>query len=171
MEKKENLPGLASSSAGSGLGYGDTTATLEPFVWNPSLYRNELESKISSLAISDYIKEVKKEFWNYSISISEDRLWLLSCGEIWNDGYAGGDSRGLCVATEGKQYKYYKNIGASYDGSNEVLLPGTTSRWWLRSGARGRTWSAGGATISVEDRKCSFSSQNNPGYLIPGFSI
>ena len=48
-----------------------------------------------------------------SKSTSSDYLWLLSCGEIWDNGYNEGVTRGYAVTTEGSQYKYYKSTLAT----------------------------------------------------------
>ena len=95
-----------------------------------------------SLSIKNYIKAVNKEYittYNTGAkSTCSDKLWLLSCGEIWNNGYNGGNTRGYAMATEGSQYKYYKtNLGStSYSNSTNVTKkPNTSSSyyWWLRS--------------------------------------
>ena len=95
-----------------------------------------------SLSIKNYIKAVNKEYittYNTGAkSTCSDKLWLLSCGEIWDNGYNGGNTRGYAMATEGSQYKYYKtNLGStSYSNSTNVTKkPNTSSSyyWWLRS--------------------------------------
>jgi len=95
-----------------------------------------------SLSIKNYIKVVNKEYittYNTGAkSTCSDKLWLLSCGEIWDNGYNGGNTRGYAMATEGSQYKYYKiNLGStSYRNSTNVTKkPNTSSSyyWWLRS--------------------------------------
>ena len=98
----------------------------------------------NSLSIKKKIKKVKKDYiptYNadlISIEPTEDYLWLLSCGEIWDNGYNGGSTRGLTITTEGKQYKYYKmNLGSTkYSKSNNIIKKPNVNNsdfWWLRS--------------------------------------
>ena len=101
------------------------------------------ETVYNSLSIKNYIKLVNKEYIKNAFTkklISSDKLWLLSCGEIWDNGYNGGNTRGFAVATEGSQYKYYKaNLGSTaYNSSTNITKkPNTSSRdnWWIRSPA------------------------------------
>ena len=93
----------------------------------------------NSLSIKNIIKKVKKEYiptYNTApttMPTTDDYIWLLSCGEIWDNGYNGGITRGKAIATEGKQYKYYKmNLGSTnYDTSNNITKK--PDYWWLRS--------------------------------------
>ena len=111
--------------------------------WGASALKSTLNSTTyNNLSIKNKIKQVNKEFIpNYnqtSKSISTDFLWLLSCGEIWDNGYNGGITRGYAIATEGNQYKYYKsNLGsASYKSKNNTTKKPSASNastWWLRS--------------------------------------
>ena len=96
----------------------------------------------NSLSIKNIIKKVKKDYIpTYNVAKTQqtdDYLWLLSCGEIWDNGYNGGITRGYAIATEGKQYKYYKmNLKSiSYSNSNSITKKptvGSSSGWWLRS--------------------------------------
>ena len=98
----------------------------------------------NSLSIKNNIKKVKKEYvpeYNKvpaQMPTTDDYLWLLSCGEIWDNGYNGGTTRGLAVDTEGKQYKYYKiNLGSTnYLDSNDITKKPSiesSNAWWLRS--------------------------------------
>ena len=95
----------------------------------------------NSLSIKSNIKKVKKDYIpTYdaaSTQKTEDYLWLLSCGEIWDNGNKA-NYRGYAIATEGKQYKYYKmNLGSTnFDSSNDITKKPSTSNsdlWWLRS--------------------------------------
>ena len=95
-----------------------------------------------NLSIKNYIKDVNKRYlatWNSEIeSICSDKLWLLSCGEIWNNGYNGENSRGYSRSTEGNQYKYYKIIlgNTPYSSSMDAIKKPKTGKpwyWWLRS--------------------------------------
>ena len=93
-----------------------------------------------SLENKEYIKEVNKEYittYNNadSVATSQDYLWLLSCSEIWNNGYTSG-AYGQSIAKEGEQYKYYSNIDSMYNNSNSIIVKnnnGYASPWWLRS--------------------------------------
>ena len=111
--------------------------------WAAMPLRTTLNGTVyDSLSIKNYIKAVNKEYittYNTGAkSTCSDKLWLLSCGEIWVNGYNGGNTRGYAMATEGSQYKYYKtNLGSkSYDNyTNVTKKPNTSSPylWWLRS--------------------------------------
>ena len=102
----------------------------------------------SSLITTYHIKKVKKDYIPVhnvaSIEQTEDYLWLLSCGEIWDNGYGDDESskingtRGYAITTEGKQYKYYKmKLGSTkYNSSNNITKKPSVSNsnwWWLRS--------------------------------------
>lgn len=54
---------------------------------------------------------IKSNTNSSSVTHAQDKLWLLSCSEIWNNGYNGGD--GYAIAKEREQYKYYKNINTN----------------------------------------------------------
>ena len=108
--------------------------------WKDTEIRARLNGTIyNSLSIKENIKKVKKDYIitdsESKIQQTDDYLWLLSCGEIWNNGYNGGISRGYAIATEGKQYKYYKiNLGStSYSSPSDVTKKVKNSSWWLRS--------------------------------------
>ena len=111
--------------------------------WNASALRGTLNgTTYNSLSIKSNIKKVKKDYIpTYdvaSIQKAEDYLWLLSCGEIWDNGYNGGSARGYAITTEGKQYKYYKmKLGSTkYDFPNDITKKTSASNsnwWWLRS--------------------------------------
>ncbi|MCI8362477.1 MAG: hypothetical protein HFJ41_05050 [Clostridia bacterium] len=100
------------------------------------------DALINTLENKEQIKQVVKKYaptYNTStISDSKDYLWLLSCGEIWDNGYNGGDTRGLAITKEGEQYKFYKvNLGSIGSGSVSASLAKPNSSdwtsWWLRS--------------------------------------
>lgn len=111
--------------------------------WNTSALRGTLNgTTYSSLITTYHIKKVKKEYIpTYNVASTEqteDYLWLLSCGEIWNNGYNGGVTRGRAITTEGKQYKYYKtNLGNTKYNDKTIITKkpstGTSSYWYLRS--------------------------------------
>ena len=111
--------------------------------WAAMPLRTKLNGTVyESLSIKNYIKAVNKEYittYNTGAkSTCSDKLWLLSCGEIWDNGYNGGNTRGNAMATEGSQYKYYKtNLGSTFysNSTNVTKKPNTSSSyyWWLRS--------------------------------------
>mgnify|MGYP004659223725 CR=1 FL=1 len=105
--------------------------------WNASALRGTLNGTTYSSMITTYhIKKVKKDYIpTYNVASTqqtEDYLWLLSCGEIWDNGY-GSNYKGYAITTEGKQYKYYKmNLGSTgYSSSNNITKK--SNYWWLRS--------------------------------------
>ena len=94
-----------------------------------------------SLENQEYIKEVKKQYIKKyndanSVTISNDKLWLLSCSEIWNYGNKPGWYRGA-ITKEGERYKYYAIFfkDTTPRGTDITKKPNTTnsSYWWLRS--------------------------------------
>ncbi|MBD8922663.1 hypothetical protein EGR52_04475 [bacterium] len=111
--------------------------------WNASALRGTLNgTTYNSLSIKNNIKKVKKDYIpTYNVALiqqTEDYLWLLSCGEIWDNGFKGGVTRGYAITTEGKQYKYYKmNLESTkYDSQNDITKKTSASNsklWWLRS--------------------------------------
>ena len=147
--------------------------------WSASALRGTLNGTTYSSMITTYhIKKVKKDYIpTYNVASTqqtEDYLWLLSCGEILDNGYNEGTTRGYAITTEGKQYKYYKTkLGSTkFNSSNNITIKPSVSNsswWWLRSP------SCGG-----DDSFCSVSSyglcNTNGGasasYVVaPGFSI
>ena len=111
--------------------------------WKDTEIRARLNGTIyNSLSIKNSIKKVKKDYIpTYNVATTQqanDYLWLLSCGEIWNNGYNGGLTRGNAIVTEGKQYKYYKiNLESTeYSTSTNITKKPSASSsnwWWLRS--------------------------------------
>ena len=113
--------------------------------WKDTPIRETLNGiTYNSLIATYHIKKVKKDYIptyneaSISTKPTEDYLWLLSCGEIWNNGYEGGVSRGYARATEGKQYKYYKiNLAStSYSSPNNITKKPneiSSNLCWLRS--------------------------------------
>lgn len=90
---------------------------------------------INTLNNKDYIKQVQKSYietYNNanSVKISNDKLWLLSCSEIWNSGWQNG--YGMAITKEGEQYKYYKDVNANWSTSNPDIVK-NSDYWWLRS--------------------------------------
>ena len=112
--------------------------------WKDTTLRGTLNgTTYNLLSIKNNIKKVKKDYIPKYYTAAptqqtEDYLWLLSSGEIWNNGYNGGATRGYAIITEGKQYKYYKmNLGStSYSSSNNITKKPSeriSDAWWLRS--------------------------------------
>ena len=122
--------------------------------WEASLMRTNLNSttavdgkinlsNIEGVIGSNIIKSVTKSYIKTcsdanSVTTCNDKLWLLACSEIWNNGYNGTGTYGCAVASEGNQYKYYADINATYNSGNSKLYKmyqGSTSSkyWWLRS--------------------------------------
>ena len=100
------VTGIGTINVGQGFNRGGWANTTLITTLNTTTY--------NSLSIKSNIKKVNKEYIPTYNSVpspvptTQDYLWLLSCGEIWNNGVNGGVSRGKAIATEGKQYKYYK---------------------------------------------------------------
>ena len=137
----------------------------------------------SSLITTYHIKKVKKDYIPVhnvaSIEQTEDYLWLLSCGEIWDNGY-GQDrnqiingTRGYAITTEGKRYKYYRiNLETTkYNTSNNIVKKPVTSNsdwWWLRSPNFAYRDSF---CYVLSNGTCSRFIASNSGGVAPGFSI
>ncbi len=143
--------------------------------WGGCNLRTTLNETVynSLISIKNHIKEVKKEYIKIynkaeSKTISNDKLWLLSCGEIW----AGGEA----VIVEGKQYKYYKKINPNYSEENNKLkkpsnLVDTISRgdeWWLRSPNKGYSHAF---TVVYNTGAGSFYAAQSVASIAPGFAI
>ena len=154
--------------------------------WNASALRETLNGTTYSSLITTYnIKKVKKEYIpTYNVvptvmPITNDYLWLLSCGEIWDNGY-GEDknpkingTRGYAVTTEGKQYKYYKmKLGSTkFDSSNDITKKPSASNskwWWLRSPFYGYS---DYFCIVYSGGSCNNANASTSSGLAPGFSI
>ena len=133
----------------------------------------------NSLSIKNSIKKVKKEYiptYNTAPTImptTDDYIWLLSCGEIWDNGYNGGVTRGIAIATEGKQYKYYKiNLESTeYSTSTNITKKPSVSSsnwWWLRSPCYG--YSDGFCGV-LSSGNCGIDAASSSGGVVPGFAI
>ena len=141
--------------------------------WKDTELRGTLnETTYNSLSIKSNIKKVKKDYIpTYNVASTqqtEDYLWLLSCGEIWNNGYNGGATRGFAITTEGKQYKYYKiNLGStSYITKSPVTKkPIFNNWWWLRSPESDRYF------CGVYSGGCNYIYPSYELDAAPGFSI
>ena len=135
---------------------------------------SNIESVIGSNTIKSVMKNYIKTYNNAgSITTCNDKLWLLACSEIWNNGYNGTGTYGCAVASEGNQYKYYADINATYNSGNSKLYKmyqGSTSSsyWWLRS-----------PSYNYSTHFCSVSGSGYCGYdyagytygVAPGFAI
>ncbi len=145
--------------------------------WGVCNIRGNLNSiTYNSLENKDYIKEVSKEYiatYNNanSVTTSKDKLWLLACSEIFNNGYKSG-AYGTAITKEGEQYKYYKNINAKYSAENKNIIKqynGMIEGWLLRScyynGYAHFTW------IDPNGRCYDHLAYSYPGGIAPGFSI
>ena len=104
---------------------------------------------------------------------TDDFLWLLSCGEIWDNGYKGGVTRGVTIATEGKQYKYYKMNLGSTKYNTEISITKKPSE------SQSKGWKLRSPYFSNNTHFCVVSSIGNSNYsyasntagVAPGFSI
>jgi hypothetical protein len=146
--------------------------------WAAMPLRTTLNGTVyDSLSIKNYIKVVNKEYittYNTGAkSTCSDKLWLLSCGEIWNNGYNGGNTRGYAMATEGSQYKYYKSTlgSTAYNTSTNITKKPNASNsyyWWLRSPG----YSGSNRFCLVDSGGyCSHNDASNDYGVAPGFSI
>ncbi|MEI3394806.1 MAG: DUF6273 domain-containing protein [Clostridia bacterium] len=148
--------------------------------WANTALRGTLNgTTYNSLSIKNSIKKVKKEYiptYNTApttMPTTDDYIWLLSCGEIWDNGCNGGITRGYAIATEGKQYKYYKiNLGSTkYSSSNNITKKPSASNsnwWWLRSPNSGYSKSFCGV---LSNGDCSNHYASGSYGVAPGFSI
>ena len=163
--KQVRILGFNHDTLTSETAYGETTATRKAGIsfeyvdlltsasmnssstnsggWGSCALRSTLNgTTYNSLSIKDKIKKVQKDYTptynSASTTKSSDYLWLLSCGEIWDNGYKGGETRAYAIATEGSQYKYYQlNLGSTaYNSNTDITKKPNTSNadwWWLRS--------------------------------------
>ena len=146
--------------------------------WEACALRDTLNGTVyNSLStnIKDKIKSVNKKYIADRTSATEstcsDKLWLLSCGEIWDEGYKGENTRGYSRNTEGNQYKYYKlgmQVYNSYSDYTKKPNSNSAKYWWLRSPYYGDGDDY--CSVSSEgDCRCPQASKSNG--VAPGFSI
>ena len=150
--------------------------------WKDTELRKKLNGATYNSLITTYnIKQVKKEYipiYNFpAIEETDDYLWLLSCGEIWDNGYNGGITRGYAIATEGKQYKYYKiNLKSTiYSKKTDIIAKpkpkqNNLTTYWLRSpvyNGNNKYFCA----VSPHGTISSSVMQNMNYAIMPGFSI
>ena len=144
--------------------------------WGACSLRKTLNSTIyNSLENKEYIKKVNKQYIEKntdpnSVTYSIDYLWLLSCSEIWNNGYESG-KYGYAVAKEGERYKYYKNLNPSFNTEFWALIrnfQGVATEWYLRS--TNYQYFKGFGQISAKG-KATYSSTHSIIGVAPGFAI
>ena len=134
----------------------------------------------NSLITTYHIKKVKKDYIpTYNVASiatepTEDYLWLLSCGEIWDNGVNGGISRSYAIATEGKQYKYYKiNLGSSsYSNLTNITKKPSANNsnwWWFRSPPYDNSITFCG--LASSKGFCGSNVASTTAWVAPGFSI
>ena len=144
--------------------------------WEKCALRDTLKGTIyDSLSIKDKIKAVNKKYIaDYSSeteSTCSDKLWLLSCGEIWNSEYNGGNTRGYSRNTEGNQYKYYKLGTQVYNSDSDYTKKPNASNsnwWWLRSPSY---YTGTRFCLVNSDGSCNDNHASISGGVAPGFSI
>ena len=146
--------------------------------WAATALRTTLNGTVyDSLSIKNYIKAVNKQYLaDYSSSTestSSDKLWLLSCGEIWDNGYNGGNTRGYSRSTEGSQYKYYKSTlgSTAYNTSTNITKKPNASNsyyWWLRSPFYRNSYNF---CLVNSSGDCDFAYATYSSGVVPGFSI
>lgn len=111
----------------------------------------------------DYIKQINSASTNterYSIHVSNDKLWLLSVGEIFG-------KKEHAYEMEGKIYKYYANGGSTFkynhsDNSQTIL-------YWLRSPKYNNATQY--CAIRNSDGGCGYYVSSARYDVVPGFSI
>ena len=157
--------------------------------WGGSLMRTNLNStsavdgmvnlsNIESVIGSNIIKSVTKSYiktYNDASSVTtcNDKLWLLACSEVWNNGYNGEGTYGYANASEGSQYKFYADINATWNANNTKLVKYYSSNssgwWWLRS----PSYSNSGNDFCDLDYSgyCSYYNAGSSGDVAPGFAI
>ena len=92
-------------------------------------------------------------------AISNDKLWLLSCAEIWGN---KKEAAGL----EGSQYKYYVVKGRA---TLNKTLDGLALTWWLRSPLNaGSNYFFCTVDNFANDNNCNASASWG---VVPGFAI
>ena len=125
---------------------------------------------INSLENKEYIKQVNKQYiktYNNagSVTTSQDKLWLLSCSEIWNNGYKSG-YYGYAITKEGEQYKYYENINGYCENLNNKIAK-SNGDWWLRSPYNNNNRDF----IRVNGGRCYMPNADKAYGVAPGFAI
>ena len=175
--------GLINTKAGISFEYAECITTdqinstnTNANAWGGCALRTTLNgATLNGLENREQIKQVNKQYIKVfdnagSVTISKDKLWLLSCSEIWNNG-RNGLPYGYAVAKEGEQYKYYKNINADSSNSNERLVKknnSSTVDWWLRSPIYN---GSSGFCLVYAGGYCDCNHAYTTNGVVPGFSI
>ena len=78
---------------------------------------------IKVLSNQAQIKLVKKQYISVrndktSVKTSNDKLWLLACSEVVNNGYNGTGTYGNAITSEGNQYKYYQGVTDAWNAGS-----------------------------------------------------
>ena len=65
---------------------------------------------------------------------SEDKIYLLSAHEVWEDGTSNQVSNAVTAYDNTRQLDYYKNIGVTTINYSSIIkkYAGSDSTWWLR---------------------------------------
>ncbi len=65
---------------------------------------------------------------------SEDKIYLLSAHEVWEDGTNNQTSSAVTAYDNTRQLDYYKNIGVTTINYSSIIkkYAGSDSKWWLR---------------------------------------
>ncbi len=136
--------GETNTYAGISFEYGEciTTAVINSNIANTGGWEAcELRSVLNSTTYNvlenrEYIKQVNKKYLSTynngnSITITQDKLWLLSFSEVY--GFEKGFPliSNMSVPREGTQYKYYKKINGNPTIKNPLLVK--NGRWWFRT--------------------------------------
>ena len=130
---------------------------------------------------SGIIKSVTKSYIDQkgsSYNVSEatletcnDKLWLMACSEIWNNGYQE-NAYGYAGTSEGEQYKFYKDINATYNSSKSAIIKYDTNNssvsCWLRSPYY---YDSGYFCYLNNGGYCGIGNANNSYGVAPGFAI
>ena len=115
--------------------------------WASSPLRNntlKTDTTLNNISIGSKIKEVSKTYNTGNKGTTNatctDKLWLLACSEIWQNGYNNYSGYyGYCNTKEGEQYAYYKvnTSSTAYNNTSQTATRkesgSSKSPWWLRS--------------------------------------
>lgn len=149
--------------------------------WGGNEMKAYLSGEIGSNKFSEIfrnsIKEVVKPYLlgnkSTETQYSSDKLWLLSCSEIWT--HSGeGKGPGFSYGQEGKQYSFYvRNVGGSSCRIGNSFINRTTvdnqpALAWLRSQ---RLPDDSYYCLVSTDGSCQVDVSANPNGVAPGFCI
>ena len=145
--------------------------------WKSCSLRTTLNSEttLNNINIGSKIKEVTKTYNtgynNFTNSTCTDKLWLLSCSEIWKNGYSGY-VYGYCNTEEGEQYAFYsmnnKSCGDSTQKATRKPTESNKNYWWLRSTYYG---TSDGFCDVAYNGTCHGTGAHISQCVAPGFSI